>query len=249
MSKFINALLVASFAVGTVLLAITPAISSPEQPNAFNISRDLLSAFYPEIFGNGRYVGFSTGQPVDNNSWSEIFGFEFKVTRFGPGVSWNPTFDPRTGQMRPIPENTTFLQGSSWIGYHGEIIRFAVDGDLAHSQQNDTLRKLIQSHPEWSEDQGIHALKEAGARYGPAEKQLFIEGLHLERAERVLGRPKIKLVEFQGLSPDHVGSFVSLFWIVQVEGQFPDGTHRTYGLGFEPFEGKLTDIHEMPSPK
>jgi len=216
------------------------------QGNTFAITRDTLKAFYPEIFGNGRYVSFSVGQPVDNDSWGEFFGFQFKVTRFGPGVSWNPTFDPKTGQMRPTPDNTTFLEGSSWIGYHGEILRFLVGGDLAHSQQNEAIRKLVESHPEWSEDQAIRALKEAGARYGPAEKEQFVSALHLDRAEKFLGRLSIKLVEFDGVSPDHVGNFARFTWIVQAIGEFPDGTHQTHGFSFEPFEGKLISLSELP---
>lgn len=245
MSKSSSALLAMSLIFGLSFFTLAAATPPVDKPNALGITRDVLTIFYPEIFGSGRYVNISTGQPVDNESWDKIFDFQFKVTRFGPGVSWSPTYDAKTDKLFPTPENTIFLEGSSWIGYRGEIIRFLVDGDLAHSKQNEMFRNLVEAHPEWPEDQAINALKEAGARYGPAEKQPFIHSLHFEKADKVLGRLTIKLVQFDGLSADHVGNFASLLWIVHVEGQLPDGTHHTYGLTFEPFEGKLTGLSQI----
>jgi hypothetical protein len=225
--------------------------SAREQKTVFSLTQELLEAYYPEIFGKGWYIAYSTGQPVDDPFWGDLYGFEFNVSRFSPGLSWNARTDP-TGKLVPPSKNSIFLEGSSWIDYHGDgrIHRVIFEGDLAYSPQNKTIRELVESHPEWSEEQANHALKEAGARFGPAEKQQFVDSLHLERAEKILGHLRIKLVEFQVFSnPDHVGSFASLFWVVHAEGEIPDGTHRTYGLVFEPFKGKLTDIHEMPSPK
>jgi hypothetical protein len=51
------------------------------------------------------------------------------------------------------------------------------------------------------------------------------------------------------LSPDHLGNFASLFWVVQAESILPDGTHRTYGFSFEPFEGKLIGLSQILEPK
>jgi hypothetical protein len=228
------------------LLFIAPAFDqeplAAERKSAFTILHEVLQAFYPEIFGKDWYVAFSTGQGVDHDPWGETGGFQFKVSRFGPGVSWNPTSDSKTGRMIPPPENSTFLEGSFWADKSGRVIRLIVEGDLAHSKQNKVIRELAQSHPEWSEDEAVRALKEAGARYGPSEKEQFLQAIHLEKLTSVLGDLKIRLVEFQGLSPDHVGSFASLFWVVQAEGRFPDGSHCAYGFSFEPFDGKLMGV-------
>jgi hypothetical protein len=232
--------------------AFLPAVkgnSACDQTDTFTITRDLLKSFYPEIFDEHRYINISTGQPVDNDIWNKIFGFQFKVVRFAPDFPWNPTFDVGTGKVRGTPENTSFLQGSTWIGYHGEILHFVLNGELAHSRQNETLRELVDSHPEWSEKQAIRALKNAGAQYGPAEKQQFIDSLHLDRAEKALGHLEIKLVEFDGVSSEHVGNFARFFWIVHAQGQTPGGAHRNYGLSFEPFAGRLTTLNEIRNPQ
>lgn len=252
MSKSINRIMTALSALGLAFSCMTlgTAQDTPSYPQSstFKLTRRVLEVFYPELFGNKWHVNFSASQPVEDNPWGDFFGCEFKVKRFSPDTSFSPLYDARAGKMAPEPENPTFLEGSSWIGHHGEMIRFLVNGSLAHSQQNGAIRKLVESHPEWSEEQDIAALKKAGADYGPDNKEKFIGSLHLERAEKVLGQLKIEFVEFQALAnPQHDGSFASLFWVVHAEVQLPDGTHGRYAFGFEPFGGKLTGLSFIPN--
>jgi hypothetical protein len=103
------------------------------------------------------------------------------------------------------------------------------------------IRQLVELHPEWSEAEAIRALKQAGASYGPADKEEFVKSLHLQSTEKFLGRVKVQSVEFSGLNPVHTGNFAagSLDWVVRMEANFPDNTTVTYSLTFEPFAGKL----------
>jgi hypothetical protein len=229
--------------------------SCPRKQSAFAMVHDLLEASYPEMFGKDWHIGFSYGQPVDGHeAWGQTYLLDFRVARFGPGVSWNPTF--YQGKRVPPPDNPTFLEGSFWMDNSDRVVRLIVEGDLAYSKQNQAIRELVQSHAEWSEEEAIGALKKSGARYGPADKQQFLEAIHLEKFERSLGHLEIRLVEFQGLSSGHVGSFAagSLFWVVQARGGLPDGIHCTYGFSFEPLAGKLTGVsrigdRDFPSEK
>jgi hypothetical protein len=249
MSKSIS-LCFGLFALAIAAANCTGARAGPlVEPNSFSVARILLQCFYPEIFGDNRYINISTAQPVDDNNWEQFFGFEFRVVRFAPHTSWNPTFDPNTGKMRPTPENTVFLEGAVWTGRDGQILRFTVDGELAHKKENEKFIELARTHPGWSEEQAARALKAAGAQFGPAEEKKLLDSLNFQSAENYLGRIKIRLVEFEGLSPEHEGSFARLYWIVQAQGEYSDGHHRTYGFSFEPFGGKLTGLHEIPDRK
>lgn len=259
MLKLIGNRLVSFSVLGLLLLGAVPATtqetSSARRQSAFTIAHDLLEASYPEMFGKGWYIGFTNGQPVDDpRGWDKNYSFEFKVERFGPGVSWNLTYNQ--GKLIPPPENQTFLEGSFRMDYNDRFDRLIVDGDLAYSKQNKAIGELVESHPEWSGDEAIAALKKSGARYGPADKQEFLQAIHLDKYERSLGRLQIRLVEFQDLNPDHTGSFAagSLFWVVQAEGRCSDGTPCTYSFSFEPFAGKLTGLscmmdRSLPSEK
>jgi hypothetical protein len=99
-------------------IAFLPAASlSQEQPcstdRVFAVVHDLLWAAYPEIFTKERYIHLEIGRPLDS-SWAKIYGVEFKVVRFSPGVSFDPAVDA-TGKLIPPPENSNFLRGSFWF--------------------------------------------------------------------------------------------------------------------------------------
>lgn len=251
MSKSISSCIASLLALGLFSIAMaSPSSRDPspaDQKNVFIATHDILKAFYPEIFGQGWFLDISAGQAVDNNSWDEFVGFKFKVMRFAPNFAWNPMHDASTGKMTPPSDNPTLLEGSIWTGHDGEILEFFAEGDLASSRKLEDTRALIESHPEWSEEQEIHALKTAGARYGPADKEQFIKSLHWDRAEKLLGPLNIVSVEFNSPNPDHVGSFsaAALDWTVHAEAGFPDGRHIRYSFRFEPFGGKLTAISGM----
>lgn len=210
------------------------------QPKVFEVTHELLQASYPEVFGKGLSIRFSAAQPVDDDKpWGRVYALEFTVTRFAPGVSFNPTYDGH-GHLLPTPQNTTFLDGSCWVDIYGRLFRFNIEGELANDKQNDDLKKLVASHPEWSEQQAVAVMKEKGARYGPADKDQFLQAIHLEKFEPALGHLQIKSAEFGGLTEDHEGNFALLDWTVRVEGHYPDGAPCAYVLSFEPFKGKLT---------
>jgi hypothetical protein len=233
--------------LGLLLLSATQPISTMSRnEDAFTITQDVLRAFYPEVFGNRWHAQFTAGKPVDD-VWTQFRGAHLKVTRYGPGMSSNPVYDAKTGKMAAPPDNPTFLEGLTWIDDQARILQVHFEGDLAASTQRDVLRKLVESHPEWSEQQEVEALKKAGASFGPGDKEPFVNSLHLERAEQSLGRLKIISVDFLLPSADHTGNFAAgeFQWAVHAEAQLPDGTICKYAFGFEPFKGKLIDISRM----
>jgi hypothetical protein len=118
------------------------------------------------------------------------------------------------------------------------------NSDAVHEQQREALHHLVASHPDWSNAQIANALKQAGAQFGPEDKEAFVNSLPLNKAERFLGKIKITSVQFEYPARDQNGQFTTLglSWVVQAAAELPDGTHPAYTLVFEPFEGKLTDL-------
>ncbi|MGA7917906.1 MAG: hypothetical protein WCA00_21900 [Candidatus Acidiferrales bacterium] len=230
--------------------------------NAFAVTQTVLKIFYPEIFGSRRQVVFSAEHPVDSDVWGEFTGFQFTIKRFSSGTSWDALLDPKTGKLIAPPENTTFLEGSTWVTPKWGLIQLNIEGDLANSKQNEAIAKLVESHPEWSDEQAAGALKSAGALYGPADTNDFTKSLHLPELEKSLGlkvdsaenakQPAARTyppIQFQGwTNSDHVGSFVGFVWSLRMEADFRDGHTRKYSFTFEPFQGKLTGIYTRITP-
>jgi hypothetical protein len=252
----------------TVLIAVSNRVAAQQtgydkSSYPFTITRDILNFFYPEIFGKDRQVIFTAGQPVDSSPWGEFtHGFDFKITHYGSERSCIVPLHLSPGTVIPQPETITCLKGQIWIGPQGEIVRFWADGELAHSQQNEAIGRLVELHREWSDEQAGRALKEAGALYGPADKDEFVRSLHLPYLEKSLGLTilsdedlkqvydrAVPLIRFDGWSnPEHEGSFTGFDWVVLMKARLPDGSVGKYAFGFEPFEGKLTGINHLPEP-
>jgi hypothetical protein len=255
--------------LGLGLLAlIAPTISGGQQvsigspSDAFTITRAVLRIFYPEVFGKGEQVAFSAEHPVDWDSWQDFSGIDFTVKRFSSGVSWNPTVDMKTGKLIAPPQNTIFLQGSTWMSPPGYLRRFYVHGELANTEQNHTVAKLIESHREWSDEEAGRALKNAGAVYGAQDRDKFERSLDVADLEKSLGlriasvaelerqygtTQPLPWIEFSGWSdPEHEGDFTGFEWTVWFEARLSDGSTRMYAFTFEPFHGKLTNIIQLP---
>jgi hypothetical protein len=228
--------------------------------NAFTVTQTVLRIFYPEVFGNSRQVVFSAEHPADSDVWGEFTGLQFTIKRFSSDTSWDYLVDPKTGKPIAPPENTAFLEGSTWVTPKWGLMQLIIEGDLANSKQNKAIASLVQSHPEWSDEQAADALKSAGALYGPADENDFTKSLHLPELEkslglRVLSPENSKLPDGREFSPiwfqgwpnsGHVGSFGRFEWIVRMEADCGDGHTRKYTLAFEPFQGKLTNIVQLP---
>ncbi len=228
---------------------LSHATSSREPENPVTTVHGLLQVAYPELFGKHRFMKLSVGQPIDD-SWRNLFRVGFEITPFDPEATFNPTLDQHTGKPVAAPPNAALMKGLVWFDDEGNIFKMWADGsDIIHSAQNSYIEKLIESHPEWSDAKAYEELKKAGALYGPADKEQFLRSVHLDRFERVLGRLKIKSVEFNGLSTDHVGSFAGMFWDIEVDAQLPNGIRSKYGLMFEPFGGRLVGIERLGRPK
>jgi hypothetical protein len=228
--------------------------------NAFSVTQSLLKVFYPEVFGKERYLLFSAEQPVDSETWEQFTRVDFTIKCFSWNASWGVAIDGETGKEIPPPENTTFLKGQAWMWPHGDLRQLYFEGELAHSKENETIEKLVESHPEWSDEQAGRALTEAGALYGPANKDVFTRSLRLPELEKSLGltilsadntkgadAKTMRSIEFEGwTNSQHDGSFTGFVWTVRMDAGLVGGRSRKYAFYFEPFEGKLIGIFQLP---
>jgi hypothetical protein len=210
-----------------------------KQETILTFAHDFLQVFYPELFDKEHRITLAVTTP-GNDAWLELGGVFFTVT--------SANVSPVNKLISPDPETTdhVILGGSFWLPpiEYGRVRELHAYSDAVHQRQREQLHDLVASHPEWSNTQIANALKQAGARFGPDDKEAFVKSLPLNKAERFLGKIKITSVEFDYPRRDQNGRFtlINLSWIVQAEAELPDGTHPTYTIVFEPFEGKLTDL-------
>jgi hypothetical protein len=234
-------ILLLTLGIPTALAQQNPPLS---QETVLTFVHDFLQVFYADLISKGHMLKLSVHHPADS-SWREIAGVYFTVNPERPSDYGLVRFGPNGPilETRPDPESV-LLDGSIWLPplKNGSRI-LQVRAITMGEKKLDALRKLVQSHPEWSDEQAVGALMQDGARFGPEEKKAFISTLPLDKMERFLGHLKITSVDFryppQGRD-EHTSVLVSLCWDVTAEALFSDGTSAKYFFSFEPYEGRLT---------
>jgi len=238
----------AVFCAFAALPSFLRGAAGQELQNRATTVHDFLKAAYPSLFGKQRYMKISISQPIDE-SWRQIRGIQFEVTPLPTAVPNTPRpLDPNTGKPVPPPQNLPILRGSIVFDDAGHIVSLSATNseELMNTKQNDDIEKLIESHPEWSDQTDYEELKKAGALYGPADKAQFTQSIRLIEFEKAFGgHLDLKTVEFGGPSPSRVGSFGLLYWAVGVEARYPDGNHYIYLLTYEPFGGRLLGLQRV----
>ncbi len=107
----------------------------------------------------------------------------------------------------------------------------------------NTVSQLAYEHPDLSSEHISSALKQAGAKYGPADKKDFIHNLPIAILERFIGKIQLVSVEFTGL--DHP---ILPMWSVIARAKTTTGPELTYEMMFEPFKGDLISLKTVPYP-
>ena len=88
----------------------------------------------------------------------------------------------------------------------------------------------------------VAALKNAGAKYGPGDKDQFIKDLPVQKLQRFLGKLQVLSVTFQPLSEDRFNAHIWPLWQVKAKADTGSGK-LTYEMTFEQFQGELLSVH------
>jgi hypothetical protein len=192
-----------------------------------------LDAVYPHL---GQEKGLLTVQTDEFNSYPGRLYVFFIECRPGSGV-------PGGGGTLPYPNcsgvvgsvHSEFLQATIETGPEKfPIHRFYAQGKFVEDKQSDLLAE-IKAHPDWKEPDLLAALRKAGAKFGPENKEAFLRSVPID-----------VIYEFSACRLDlRNATFGADYgWVVQ--GTYRQGRkqypcHAT----FEPFDGKLIGIDEV----
>jgi hypothetical protein len=250
------------------LAVYAPAQSSPSpQADRLAIAESFLRAAYPDMWSQATRVSAATDDWVGYSPAWRSGQYTVRVEKtprpggvFG-GISSTSTPCLEPDEIKVL--NKPFLAGplpfingceiplrSSndvlWEGlfYFSEFGSMRVQGTLSRVRnKNFALAQRTAANPRWSYSQIIQALKEAGARYGPLEKQAFLSKLTLSKYAPFLLATHLDSVEF-GDAPGAVSHRARerLLWTVECVGPQQGDLRPVCILQFEPFQGTLVSL-------
>jgi hypothetical protein len=118
--------------------------------------------------------------------------------------------------------------------------------DHASAARRATLT-LVETHPEWTDEEILVAAKRAGLRFGPNEKAQLLGSLPLKGLSVVYGPLKVKrakLLLAQEHEKDAKWSFARLTWEITASEV---GSKRILAITVDPFDGRIFGLAEFES--
>jgi hypothetical protein len=213
--------------------------SEPKPPFPLLEAEKFLRQLYPELGGRGYIMSVELSGAFDLD-WTSMprFSVELGPTELG---HVQHSID-RSGKLNVVGQEPVL----------GALFEFASDGILQATHvsspgilsdaRNERLRKLVDSHRDWSDTQVIESLKKSGIKFGPEDREAFLRNLHLDRLQPFTGNLHVESAEFRLRHQQPSGSSALLYWEVDVVSQEPSGNPAHWTLIFEPVGGRLSSV-------
>ena len=266
---------------GNALALLCLAGYAPAQTTAapradpLKIAETFLRSAYPEMWSEATRVSASTDDWVGYTPAWRSGQYTVRVERTprpggvfgGIGSTSTPCLEPDEVKLlgkQPLAGPLPFVNGCEiplrsssdvlWEGlFYFSVSRPpVVQGTLSRIRhENFALAQRANGNPDWSDSQTIQALKEAGAQYGPLEKQAFVSRLTLSKYAPFLIARDLESVEF-GLPSDNARHLewprTRLLWTVECLGPREGAAQLACRLEFEPFGRTLVSFACGPRP-
>jgi hypothetical protein len=172
-------------------------------------------------------------------------------TELPPSTQQAVPIDGESGKTRdchpPGPIHPAqFLDSEFDFDAEGRLAAFRAEGPgIGHPDALRAFAGQVMSHPQWSDAELELALKQAGAKYTPTEKEAFVKQLPTAKLERFLGKLTVITVNataLEGYKRDVALLPDILIWTVKFRALRHDGKEYYCIMTFEQFSGDLTSI-------
>lgn len=203
----------------------------------FVLAKNVLKSAYPATLDSDL-----TATVTDQLSFNTTYGLQsFVIQLDRPESTSNRAV--RCGDPSAWTLTASFVFAKS-----GSLHSLTVSGPIVYDAQNSKLRDLVDSHPEWNQEQIMDALKSAGVSYGPDNREKLISALPRSALRTILGDFHIVSAEFlirdEAQMREHLPS-AQLHWLVKMEANDQNGAKVRYFLLLEPFEGRMIQLGKI----
>jgi hypothetical protein len=248
------ALVIAVFA----FTAASAQEKAPLTPNYLGVAQNFLRTFYPQLSGKNYFMTVNTNLYYDKPR--APFGGVLHLS-IGEGPKGETIYIGGCQAVKVAPDSgfigddckpgpvgyKQFLSAGFHFDNDGHLMWFTAEGPATGDV---TARAAFAKSAENAEGltgpQRITALKRAGAKYGPDDKDEFIKNLPTAKLETFLGKMNVVSVGFAPyLEADRSNFSDEMQWDVKAVAKRSDGTSPTYRLQFEQYAGNLVTLCDV----
>lgn len=206
-----------------------------------------LKALFPELSAKNYVMSIEANGAFDLN-WSRLSVLSVYIGRAERGhrdIVANVPIEKSVVEEKPI------LTGLFEFGQDGIIDSVNIHSPMILAdEKNDAIRKLVDASRGWSDAKVMDALREAGAKFGPENRDLLMQNIPREALQPFTGPLQTESAEFH-LRHDqsYPGSLALLYWEIDAVSTAPNGKRTHWSLLEEPFLRKITAIYRSLSDR
>jgi hypothetical protein len=241
--SFLKSLRSSAIASLMVYVLALPCASQVAPPLPLLQAEQFLRKLYPELAGHAYVMSVELSGALDLD-WTSMPRFTVEV---GPGERGHRTYEvDRSGKLHVVTPEPVL----------GALFEFDPDGSLESvhvnspqilsDTENEHLRKLVDSHKEWTDAQVLAALKQSGAKFCPEDREAFLNKLPLETLRPFIGVAHVESAEFRLRHQQPTGALALLYWEVVAQSVAPTGKLARWTMMFEPIGGRMMSILRQP---
>ncbi len=147
------------------------------------------------------------------------------------------------------PDPSYFLTVQVWFSTKYPIRSYSAGGSFTE-MRSKSVRKEIIDHPEWNEQQRIEALRQANPRFGPDHKKEFLSTVPVEAIRKFTGcylqseTAALYAWRSDDVPPDP--PVAAIAWRISGKSHNASRHHDACSAAFEPFEGRLISVMDLP---
>jgi hypothetical protein len=215
------------------------------------IALRLTRVLYPELMHRESSISLSAGHgnPLNTPTNGTDIGLAIDKN-VGPTAAGSKPRSDNTPQLLPGEADGSelplyldfdFAEGTGTAAIH-VVCRPLKFINNKSSKQIQDARKVIDSHPEWTDEQDLDAATKLGMRFGPKRKNDVLQLIPLKELMAFYGPLRIQKAFFSVTGTKQPGSsFADLTWFITVDRV---GTEKTLQIMVEPFHGKIIAISQ-----
>jgi hypothetical protein len=226
--------------------------SVPTTKNHVAWAQEFLRAIYPALNGK-KYTLSLVGYDEYDKPGAQYRSFTLDVGE-GPKFKYTRIFG---GYAGPLPPPKDFhvgpqyykqlLQSSFEFDSHDRLVQFSVEGPATgNPDAQDRFVEFATSHPKLTDDVVLAELTSLGAKYGPKDRDQFLQNFSTKPIARFLGPFEVEDVKFVGVSGYEGISVLGEWKVVTRVDREADAPLR-YELDFEQYNGDLVELGIFPN--
>jgi len=255
MSHFLISIRKAFAALALVLVMFLPklAVAADKCGSVRRLmtALSLTNILYPELEGKEVSISLSGGHgsPLNTPTEAVHVGIEIDRPRWLSAInrgiepdSVPPSAGTGSDELElPSYLDFDFAEGTGTAEIH-VVCRPLKFINNKSSKQIQGAREVIDSHPEWTDEQDLDAATKLGMRFGPTKKNDVLQLIPLKELSAFYGPLRIQKAFFSiTYTKQPRSNFADLTWFITVDRV---GTQKTLQIMVEPFRGKIVAISE-----